>query len=302
MLPEVEPWMRAVAAVATLALVASFVVRAIRKDRREFSRFRRYRSTARRQKMMRRWLIESALVFGGTSLLVLAAVWPVVTPLLEATQSIGWIAATRDVLAGGLGWGLAIGALLGLVILTIVGARSARKEGGVIVVGDIAALLPRNRPELGWGAALSINAGIAEELLFRLALPALLVIVTGEPLSAFGLAALIFGLLHAYQGPVGVIATTIVGLLFTALYVVSGSIVLVIVAHALFDLRTLVIIPMAVYGVHRVPGSIRFPKSLPLAPTESKKGTETTEEPAADEPTPQPQEPVEPADETAAST
>lgn len=286
MLPEVEPWMRATAAVATLALVAGFVVRAIRKDRREFSRFRRYRSTARRQKMMRRWLIESALVFGGTSLLVLAAVWPVITPHLEATQSIAWIAATRNVLAGGLGWGLAIVALLGLVILTIVGARSARKEGGVIVVGDIAALLPRNRPELGWGAALSINAGVAEELLFRLALPGLLVIVTGEPLSAFALAALIFGLLHAYQGPVGVIATTIVGLLFTALYVVSGSIVLVIVAHALFDLRTLVVIPMAVYRVHRVQGTIRFPKPLPLAPTESKNDDAQPQEsdaPAADD-------------------
>lgn len=291
MLPEVEPWMRALAAVATLALVAGFVVRAIRKDRREFSRFRRYRSTARRQKMMRRWLIESALVFGGSSVLVLAAVWPFVTPLLEATQSIGWISATRDVLGGGLGWALLLGALIGLTILTLVGARSARKEGGVIVVGDIAALLPRNRPELGWGAALSLNAGIAEEVLFRLALPALLVIVTGEPLTAFGIAALIFGLLHAYQGPAGVIATTIVGLLFTALYVVSGSILLVIVAHALFDLRTLVIIPMAVYRVHRVPGSIRFPRPLPLAPTEP-----TAHEPAT------PAAPDAPAADEAAST
>lgn len=263
---EAELWMRVAAALAAVALVAAFVVRALRKDRREFRRFRRYRSTQRRQAMMRRWLVESVLMFGLTGGVLLAIVHPYVTPMLEAAQSVQPIAVVRDALGGGIGIGLIVGAVIGLTALTLVGVRSARKEGGVIVVGNIAALLPRNRPELGWGAALSINAGISEELLFRLALPALLVIATGEPLSAFALAALVFGLLHAYQGPVGVIATTLVGLLFTMLYMLTGSIVVVMALHALFDLRTLVVIPAAVYRVHQVPGSVRFPKPLPLAP------------------------------------
>lgn len=263
---EADPLTRVIAAVAAVALIAAFIVRARQKDRRQFRRFRRYRSTAKRQQMMRRWLIESLVLFGLTGAAILIATRDYVEPLLVATQQLAPVAAVRAWLSGGIGIALIIATLTAIAILTVVGVRSARKDGGVIVVGDIAALLPRNRPELGWGAALSVNAGVSEELLFRLAVPALLVIITGEPLSAFGLAALVFGLLHAYQGPVGVAVTTLIGLAFTVVYVLSGSILLVMALHALFDLRTLVIIPAAVYRVHTVPGSVRCPKPLPLAP------------------------------------
>ncbi len=265
MLTELDWSARLGAAVLALALIVGLAWRAARKDRREYSRFRRYRSTARRQAMMRRWLIESFVLFGGGAALVLLFVDPIVGSLLTATQTVPAVSWLRDALAGGFGIGLAVGGLLGVALLTVIGARSARRDGGIIMVGDIAALLPRNRPELGWGAALSVNAGIVEEALFRLALPALLVIVTGEPISAFLLAALVFGTLHAYQGWIGVLATTVVGLLFTLLYVVSGSILVAMLVHALFDLRTLVVIPMAVYRVHEVPGTVRFPKPLAIA-------------------------------------
>lgn len=270
MLPELGWMPRLAAGLLAAGLLALFIVRAVRKDRREYSRFRRYRSTARRQAMMRRWLIESLVLFGGSAVLVLLLVQPVVGPLLAATQDLPGVAWLRDALGGGLGVGLLVGGVLGVGILTAIGARSARRDGGIIMVGDIAALLPRNRPELGWGALLSVNAGVVEEALFRLALPALLVIVTGEPISAFVLAALVFGALHAYQGWVGVLATSVVGVFFTALYVVSGSIGLAMLVHVLFDLRTLVVIPAAVYRVHEVPGSVMFPKPLAVpvvAPT-----------------------------------
>lgn len=262
MLPELGWMPRLAAGLLALGLLVLFVARAIRKDRREYARFRRYRSTTRRQAMMRRWLIESAALFGGSSVIVLLLTWPLVGPLLAATQALPPIAWLRDALAGGLGIVMLIGAGLGVALLTLVGVRSARREGGIVMLGDIAALLPRNRPELGWGAALSVNAGVVEEALFRLALPALLVVVTGEPVSAFLLAALVFGALHAYQGWVGVLATGVVGLLFTALYVVSGSIGLAMLVHALFDLRTLVVIPVTVYRVHEVPGTVLFPRPL----------------------------------------
>ena len=266
MLPELGWMPRLAAGLLALGLIALFVVRARRKDRRDFARFRRYRSTARRQATMRRWLLESFILFGGSATLVLLLVHPVVGPLLTETQALPGVAWVRDALGSGGGRGvgmwLLVGGVLGVGILTVIGARNARREGGVMMLGNIAALLPRNRPELRWGAALSVNAGIVEEALFRLALPALLVVVTGEPISAFLLAALIFGALHAYQGWVGVVATSVVGLLFTALYVLSGSIVLVMLVHALFDLRTLVVIPVAVYRVHTVPGSVKFPKPL----------------------------------------
>lgn len=262
MLPELGWMPRLAAGLLAVGLIVLLIVRAARKDQREFRRFRRYRSTTRRQAMMRRWLLESLVLFGGTSVVLLVLVQPFIAPLLAATQALAPIAWLRDALADGTGIGVLVGALLAAAALTAFGARGARRDGGIVIVGDIAALLPRNRPELGWGAALSVNAGVVEELLFRLALPALLVVVTGEPISAFLLAALLFGALHAYQGWVGVLATTVVGLLFTALYVVSGSIGLAMLVHALFDLRTLVVIPMAVYGVHTVPGTVLFPKPL----------------------------------------
>jgi hypothetical protein len=50
------------------------------------------------------------------------------------------------------------------------------------------------------------------------------------------------------------------------LYAVSGTIVVPMVAHALFDLRSLVVIPMAVNGVHRVSGdSAPAPAAVPTA-------------------------------------
>lgn len=262
MLSADDPLNRVVALAIALGLVALLLWRAITKDRREYARFRRYRSTQRRQRMLRRWLLESIALFGGSAVLVALVAHPFLAPVLEAARSVGWVAVLVDWFsrpAGmlGLGLGLALGA-----VLTAVGLRSARREGGVVMIGDIAALLPRNRPELGYAAGLAVNAGVSEELLFRWALPALLFVVTGEPLSAFGLALLLFAGLHAYQGLPGIVGTLVVGLLLTAVYVLSGSIVLAIVVHIVFDLRTLVLVPVAVYGVHRVPGSRRFPPPI----------------------------------------
>lgn len=262
MLSADDPLDRVVALALALALAALLVVRAVLKDRREYARFRRYRSTARRQAMLRRWLVESLVLFGGSAAVLLAIVPAQLAPVLEQTQGVPWIAAVRGFLASAPGLAGLVIAAVGAVLLTAVGLRSARREGGVVMVGDIAALLPRNRPELAWGAGLSFTAGVVEELLFRLALPALLFVVTGEPVSAFALALLVFATLHAYQGVAGVAGTALVGLLLTAVYVLSGSIVAAIVAHAVIDLRTLVLVPVAVYGVHRVPGSVRMPPPL----------------------------------------
>jgi membrane protease YdiL (CAAX protease family) len=122
-------------------------------------------------------------------------------------------------------------------------------------IGDVQALLPRNRAELKWGAALAINAGVVEELLFRLALPALIFGVTGSAVAAVAASILIFGFLHIYQGLPGIVGSVILGAAFMAIYLSSGSIVVAIVVHALFDLRSLVLIPVVVFGVHKELGN-----------------------------------------------
>jgi len=241
--------------IALAALVALLVVRTVRKDRREYQRFKRYRTTAKRQAMYRRWLLDSFLSFGGLSVVLLLLAGRFVAPLLLDVQAWEPVAWLRSVLTNGVFIGLAIGVVVGLVVLTVVGIRAARKEGDeVMMVGDISAMLPRNRQELRLGALLSVNAGVVEELVFRLALPAALLGASGSSIVAVVGSLLFFGALHLYQGVAGIVGTTIVGGVMMLFYVVTGSIVVPIVLHALFDLRSFVLLPSAVYRVHRIDG------------------------------------------------
>lgn len=240
-----------------VALIAFLVIRTIRKDRREYQRFKRYRTTLRRQRMFRKWLLESFLTFGGLSLVVLALAWQHVDGLLDAVNvwpatvaAHAWTAANPAVAIG-----VPAALLVALIVLTVLGIRATqRSDEGLQSIGDIQSMLPRNRQELSLTAVMSVNAGIVEELLFRLALPALVFGATGNAVVAIVAPLLLFGLLHAYQGVAGVIGTAIVGGIMMAIYLWTGSIVWPIILHALFDLRTLVLLPVALFGVHRIDG------------------------------------------------
>ena len=259
-----SPLVLGLALVGTLAVL---VVRAVRKDRREYGRFKRMRATKRRQAMFRKWLRESFFTFGGMSLLLVLLGGAHIVPLLRQLQA--WPVLSDIRAAPALTIAVVAVLAVGFAVLTLVAVRAARAEGdGVTSIGDIQALLPRNRQELRLGALLSLNAGLVEELLFRLALPAVIFGATGSAMAAVFGSVLLFGALHVYQGVWGVVGTTLVGALLMATYIVSGSIVVPIVLHALFDLRSLVLIPIAVMGVHRVDGNRRavIPKTVPAAP------------------------------------
>ena len=98
---------------------------------------------------------------------------------------------------------------------------------------------------------MSLNAGLVEELLFRLAIPALLYGAFGSSLFALITSVLLFGGLHAYQGVGGILATAFIGAVLLALYIATGSILVPIVVHALIDLRSFVAIPLIVMKVPR---------------------------------------------------
>ena len=243
--------------VALAALIALLVVRTIRKDRKEYQRFKRYRTTAKRQAMFRRWLLDSFLSFGGVAVAGLLLAGQFVAPLLRELQRWEPIAWLRSLRTDAVFVGILIALVVGVVVLTVVGIRAARKEQEVMMVGDIRSMLPRNKQELRLGALLSVNAGVVEELVFRLALPALVFGASGSAAAALVFSLLLFGALHLYQGAAGVVATTVVGALMMALYLVTGTILVPIVLHALFDLRSLVLIPAAIYRVHRIDGAQR---------------------------------------------
>jgi len=242
---------------ALVGVLAVLVLRTVRKDRREYQRFKRYRSTARRQAMFRRWLRDSFLTFGGLSAALLLLAGSFVVPLLR--ELVGW-PVLRDIRAL-VGANPAITALvvlalaIGLTVITVLAVREARRDGDeLVVIGDIRSMLPRNRQELRLGALLSINAGIVEESMFRLALPAAIFGASGSAVAAVIGSVLLFGALHLYQRAAGIIGTAIVGALMMAVYVISGTIVVPIVLHALFDLRSLVVIPAGIFRAHTIDG------------------------------------------------
>lgn len=241
-------------------ILALLIFRTLRKDRREYQRFKRYRTTVRRQAMYAKWLRESFVTFGGITVVGLAFAADRVQPFLDAVDAWPWVAAARvwsaeNSLTIVLGVAGAVAAFVVVTILAIVSTR--RHPEDLITLGDIRALLPRNRDELAWGAAMSVNAGIVEELAFRLAIPAVLFGASGDALLTIVVSVALFGILHLYQGVVGVVGATVIGLLMMALFIATGSVLVPILVHAVIDLRSLVLIPMAVLKVHLKPEPAR---------------------------------------------
>jgi membrane protease YdiL (CAAX protease family) len=105
--------------------------------------------------------------------------------------------------------------------------------------------VPRTAGAVAAALLLAGTAGVAEELFFRWLVPLLLVRVGLDVAVAFAAASLMFGWLHRYQGIAGVIATTLGGAMFGWLYLVSGSLPLAMLVHALVDVSALVVRPWA---------------------------------------------------------
>jgi len=257
-------------AVALLALLAGLVVNAVLKDRREYRRFKLLRTSRRRRKVFRRWLLQSLALFGGSSVVTLLLSWQFIPLLLDDINQWGWIVDARLAFESNtLVAGLTTGAIVAIVVVGTLGILAARPKPGdtaeIPAIGDIQALLPRNRAELKYGALLSINAGVVEELLFRLAVPAMLFGITGSSVAAVTVSLAIFALLHLYQGVAGVLGSLLIGAVLMAVYVATGSILVAIIVHALFDLRSLVLIPVVVFRVHRETGDNAPPRAVKIA-------------------------------------
>jgi len=100
--------------------------------------------------------------------------------------------------------------------------------------GNLVNFLPHTRRELHNYYAVSLTAGIVEEVIYR----GFVIWYLGQYMPLWGAVAVssvAFGLAHSYQGANGAVRVSLVGLAFGALYVVSGSIWLPIIAHALLD-------------------------------------------------------------------
>lgn len=103
-------------------------------------------------------------------------------------------------------------------------------------MASVAEMMPRTDLEYRWFRAVSVTAGICEEILFR----GFVTWYLGHWMPLW-LAAVIgavgFGLAHAYQGMTGIIKTGVTGLLMGLLFVASGSLLWPIILHVAVDLQ-----------------------------------------------------------------
>lgn len=78
------------------------------------------------------------------------------------------------------------------------------------------------------------SAGICEELIYRGFVVSRLSLII-SPVGAAGLAALVFGLAHAYQGRLGAIRAGLIALLLSTPILRAGTVLPAMAAHALID-------------------------------------------------------------------
>jgi membrane protease YdiL (CAAX protease family) len=227
----------------------------VRNDAKEYAAFKTVESSEERQSIFRRWVLRSFLLFVGSAILALLLLGRV-EALVRMPPEFAPLARIFAGFGGG-GGGASTGFIVAVSLALVAGAAAgaalarrgrsntkAKPKPRPPVIGDIEPLLPRNAAERKWTALLAANAGPGEELFFRLVLPLLIAIVTGNAWIAFAASSLIFGAVHFYQGWVGIVATMLGGLVFAAFYLATGSIWLAALVHSLMNLNTLWLRPL----------------------------------------------------------
>lgn len=143
---------------------------------------------------------------------------------------------------GGFLVGVLIAAVGGALFATLVRRRHAasasRPALGARRNAALASMLPHTPPERWGWAALSVTAGVTEEVIWRgFGLTLLFALLPGvHPAVPIVLAAAAFGWAHFYQGFTGMLATGALGGILALLLWVSGSLLLPMLLHALLDL------------------------------------------------------------------
>ena len=156
-----------------------------------------------------------------------------VTVLLDWID--GWSVVPKSLAfpPDGLLWILGCVAAHQVISLTAMGLRRMR---GLPLEAGTVRLLPRNLHELAHFAPLALMAGVYEEFMYRGFAPDHLA-RWGLPLwLAVALATLSFGLSHGYKSLVGMLRSSLVGLVLAVPVLVTGTLLPSIIAHALMDL------------------------------------------------------------------
>lgn len=137
-------------------------------------------------------------------------------------------------------WGLSF---LLAANLILAGLAWGLEQVGLPMPGEIALLIPQDTVGRVVWVFVSITAGVCEETMFRGYLMTRLRILgkTQSWIIPTAISALAFGICHSYQGIPGMIVLTVYGVLFSLLYIRTGSIWPGIIAHFFQDFLALFI-------------------------------------------------------------
>ena len=134
-----------------------------------------------------------------------------------------------------------------LPLMALIGGIQARLRGHTQPAPGRDAydvLLPRTPGERWLAAGVAITAGITEEVIFRGLLIAAGIEVYRLPVVVAAVISLVlFAAVHGYQGTRGILSAASLGLIFTVLYLMSGSILPGIIVHAVQNLVALLLVP-----------------------------------------------------------
>jgi len=125
--------------------------------------------------------------------------------------------------------GLTLGGLVVLFVFRAVAPLVGATDGPLLRM-----LLPRSASERAAFTGLSITAGAGEELAYRGYTISMLALLVG-PFWAAVLSSAVFGVLHVYQGTLGIVRTAVLGGLLAWGFLASGSLWPPMLAHAALD-------------------------------------------------------------------
>ena len=138
---------------------------------------------------------------------------------------------------------LVAAAAFGMLQLYRIGFFLVRTDRDAEVLGQIegfVSVLPHKANELGASYVLSVFAGVFEEIVYR----GYLIWYLSTRMSfwaAVVVAAFVFALSHAYEGPRAMTRVALAALLFSALYIATGSLLAPILVHIFLDVGSFTI-------------------------------------------------------------
>ncbi|WP_408872367.1 CPBP family intramembrane glutamic endopeptidase [Gluconobacter roseus] len=228
-----------------LALLLVTCIHQTRRGARDWQSFRTATQARERRRFYLKWLIQSVLLFdlGGVMILGLLPEglrWLPVSQLrLSSPAPAAGTVAPETSPAFFIGFGCGLLIIAGFFVLL----RRLKRAWPFNPLGDFTALIPRTWPEAGLAFLLCLNAGLGEELFFRLALPLLAGQLTGNLIAGAVLSTLLFGGMHWYQGAKGVLATTALGLILMIRALNGTPLIWLMGFHALMDVVALFLRP-----------------------------------------------------------